>query len=114
MTEDWFDKSIKTDPLGFSWEKMSWVMYPALPFRRIVFAKWYAPVLRVGRKGGEEHVLDLKPVPPGQAVSYDAKFKPRSDGEVFIFVNDAVGACQEFPGSCTRITEAARRFPSSI
>ena len=41
-------------------------------------------------QGGEEHVLDLKPVPPGQAVSYEARFKPRSDGEVFIFVNDAV------------------------
>jgi uncharacterized protein (DUF2235 family) len=90
VTAEWFDSSIKTDPLGFSWEKMSWVMYPALPFRRIVFAKWYAPVLRVGSKGGEEHVLDLKPVPPGQAVSFEARFKPRSDGEVFIFVNDAV------------------------
>jgi hypothetical protein len=90
VTDDWFDSSIKTDPLGFSREKMSWVMYPALPFRRIVFAKWYTPVLRVGSKGGEEHVLDLKPVPPGQAVSYEDRFKPHSDGEVFIFVNDAV------------------------
>jgi hypothetical protein len=56
----------------------------------VVFANWFAPVLRVGAKGGEEHVLDLKPVPPGQTASYEARFKPRSDGEVFIFVNDAV------------------------
>jgi len=90
VTSDWFDRSIATDPQGFSFRKMSFLMYPALPFRRIVFAKWYAPILRVGSKGGEEHVLDLKPAPPGQTKSYEAAFKPRGDGEVFVFVNDAV------------------------
>jgi uncharacterized protein (DUF2235 family) len=90
VTKDWFDKSIPTDPQGFGFRKMSWLMYPALPFRRTVFANWFAPVLRVGAKGGEEHVLDLKPVPPGQTVSYEARLKPRSDGELFLFVNDSV------------------------
>jgi uncharacterized protein (DUF2235 family) len=90
VTSDWLDNSIPTDPQGFGFRKMSLLMYPTLPFRRIVFAKWFAPVLRVGGKGGEEHVLDLKPVSPGQAKTYEAAFRPRSDGEVFMFVNDAV------------------------
>jgi hypothetical protein len=47
-------------------------------------------VLRVGSKGGEEHVLDLKPVTPGQGKQYEARLTPRSNGEVFLFVNDSV------------------------
>jgi uncharacterized protein (DUF2235 family) len=90
VTSDWIDRTIHTDPQGFSWKQMSLPMYLAMPFRRIVFARWFAPVLRVGSKGGEEHLLELKPNSPGQTMSYEAKFKPRSDGEVFIFVNGAV------------------------
>jgi uncharacterized protein (DUF2235 family) len=95
VKDDWFDKSIATDPRGFGFKKMFWPMYFALPFRRIVFANWFAPVLRVGSKGGEEHVLDLRPVNPGQEKLYEARFTPRSDGDVFLFVNDAVWG---FPG----------------
>lgn len=87
---DWFDKTIPTDPRGFGFSKMSWRMYLALPFRRIVFANWFAAVVRVGGRGGEEHVLDLRPVNPGQKNLYEARFRPRSNGEVFLFVNDAV------------------------
>ena len=90
VKDEWVDKTIPTDPRGFGFKKMSWRMYFALPFRRIVFANWFAPVLRVGSKGGEEHVLDLKPVNPGQEKLFEARFRPRSDGEVFLFVNDAV------------------------
>jgi uncharacterized protein (DUF2235 family) len=88
--EEWKDNTIATDPRGFGFKKMSVGMYLWLPFRRVVFSSWFVPVLRVGGKGGEEHVLDLKPVNPGDAKQYEARFRPRSDGEVFVFVNDAV------------------------
>ena len=90
VTSDWSDSAIATDPSGFGFKKMAPLMYLGLPFRRVVFSSWFAPVLRVGSKGGEEHVLDLKPVNPGQGKLYEARLKPRSDGEVFLFVNDAV------------------------
>jgi hypothetical protein len=94
--EDWKDDTIATDPHGFGLKKMSPLMYLGLPFRRVVFSSWFVPVLRVGGKGGEEHVLDLKPVNPGDRKQYEARFTPRSDGDVFIFVNDAVFG---WPGS---------------
>ncbi len=87
VAEDWKDNTIDTDPRGFGFKKMSALMYLALPFRRVVFSSWFVPVLRVGSKGGEEHVLDFRLVEGRQ---YEARFRPRSDGEVFIFVNDAV------------------------
>ncbi|WP_338690636.1 DUF2235 domain-containing protein [Bradyrhizobium sp. 26S5] len=90
VKEGWSDQTIATDPRGFGFSKMSWPMYFGLPFRRVVFASWFAPVIRIGAKGGEEHVLDIKPVDPGRSSLYEARFRPRSDGEVFIFVNDAV------------------------
>ncbi len=90
VTASWIDRTIATNPQGFGWQQMSWSMVPAVPFRRIVFANWFAPVLRVGSGGGEEHVLDVRAEPPGQATTYVAEFRPRSDGEVFVFVNDAV------------------------
>ena len=94
--EDWKDDTIATDPRGFGFKKMSWKMYFGLPFRRVVFSSWFATVLRVGGKGGEEHVLDFKPVNPGETKQFEARFRPRSDGEVFVFVNDAVFG---WPGS---------------
>jgi hypothetical protein len=87
---DWLDSSIATDPRGFGFKKMRWPMYVGLPFRRVVFSNWFALVLRVGSKGGEEHVLDLRPVGPAQPNLYEARFRPRSDGEAFLFVNDVV------------------------
>jgi uncharacterized protein (DUF2235 family) len=96
VKDDWSDSSIATDPHGFGFKKMSPIMYLGLPFRRVVFSSWFVPVLRVGRKGGEEHVLDLKPVNPGEGKLYEARFTPQSDGEVFLFVNDAVWGLPTF------------------
>lgn len=98
VTSDWLDDTIPTDPRGFGFRKMSPAMYLGVPFRRVMFSSWYVPVLRVGSKGGEEHVLDLKPIAPGQGKQYEARFKPRSDGDVFLFVNDAVFGWPAPPG----------------
>ena len=99
VKDAWMDKTIATNPRGFGFKKMYWRMYFGLPFRRVVFSNWFVPVLRIGSKGWEEHVLDLKPVKPGEEKLYEARFTPRSDGEVFLFVNDAVWG---FPGIYAR------------
>jgi hypothetical protein len=92
-TSAWKYRGVETDPRGLGWGEMplrmrllGLRMYFGLPFRKEVFAKWLATVVRVGSKGGEEHVLELKP-PTGPAKFYEASFTPRSDGEVFVFVN---------------------------
>ena len=108
VDSEWIDKSIHTTPEGFGFRKMSVLMYPALVFRRVVFARWFKPVLRIGNMGGEEHVLDVKANPPGQATTYEAILKPRRDGEVFVFVNDALWTYGNNLGSASITIEPLR------
>jgi uncharacterized protein (DUF2235 family) len=90
VDSEWIDSTIPATPEGFGFQKMTLPMYPWIVFRRVLFAEWFKPVLRIGNRGGEEHVLDMKANPAGQVKTYEALLKPRSDGEVFVFVNDAV------------------------
>jgi uncharacterized protein (DUF2235 family) len=88
-TEPWLDSKIPTTPLGFGREKMTWPMYPALPLRRHLDAPWFRLTVRIGRSGLDDHPLELvaDPAAPGR---YTGQLTPRSDGELFLFVNDAV------------------------
>lgn len=67
---------------GFSsFDHMPYVFIPALPFRRMLTAKWFVPVVRIGANSAEYHVLNDAPV----------EVTPRRTGQLFLFVNDAVG-----------------------
>jgi hypothetical protein len=100
ITDGWEDghefksgaAGITTGPNGFGWERSTWPMALGVPFRRLLWSNWFQTVLRVGSRGFEEHVLDLAPVvpPTGEPQTYSATFKARKNGEVFLFVNDAV------------------------
>jgi uncharacterized protein (DUF2235 family) len=57
-----------------------------VPLRRELFEDWFRIVLRYGRVGGEEVFLEPDPDDP----IIESPFKPTRDGELFIFVNDAV------------------------
>ncbi|WP_249225314.1 DUF2235 domain-containing protein [Tardiphaga alba] len=87
ITEPWLDDTIDGKPNGFGWAKSSWVQVPAIPYRRLIWSNWFATILRVGEGGLEEHLLDL--TTSGNDI-WTATFKPRRDGEVFVYVNDAV------------------------
>jgi hypothetical protein len=50
------------------------------PFRRVLTADWFVPVARVGAGGFEQHVL----------IKRANEFTARTDGELFLFVNDAI------------------------
>lgn len=103
----WSDGSIKTDPNGFSWDRMHSAQYPGFPYKRLIWSNWFATILRVGGSGLEEHLLRLnyepsqgRPVvaaqtqttapgaPPPPKMVWATKFRARSDGEVFLYVND--------------------------
>jgi len=81
--DPWLDDTIPTDPKGF--RISSWTQLAGVPFKRLIWSNWFMPIVRVGGTGLEEHLPDFQPDGNG---GWTAKFQPRSDGEVFIYVND--------------------------
>jgi hypothetical protein len=58
----------------------------AVPLRRELFEEWFRLTFRYGRIGGEE--VFYYPDPTDPVIQF--RLKPTRDGELFIFVNDAV------------------------
>lgn len=97
----WKDKTIDVEtPKGFSSGK-SPVFVAALPFRRVLTAPWFVPMVRVGNQLAEYHQIDqTEDVAPSRPESRDeagarrrrafVEFTPAFTGQLFLFVNDAV------------------------
>jgi hypothetical protein len=90
-TESFRDGSIpaaagfySTDPEA-AWQKA--LMAAAVPLRRELTRTWFRVVARMGGTGGEESFLD--PDPTGEFLISEP-VKATRDGELFLFVNDAV------------------------
>jgi uncharacterized protein (DUF2235 family) len=83
---------ILTDPNGFGQNQALPGMLIGIPLRRLIAANWFQTVVRVGRWGLDEQALQFgrRSIGPNNEPSYAADFKPKSDGEVFLFVNDSV------------------------
>ena len=78
----WADSGIRVDtPAGFGSMKQPMLFLPFLPFRRVLTAQWFVPMVRIGSHGAEYHTLDQG----------FAEFTPRRAGQLFLFVNDAIG-----------------------
>jgi hypothetical protein len=87
----WYDRDIPTSPAGFYsldapslWQKG--LMILAVPMRRELIRPWFRIVARTGSAGGEESFLDPDP----KDHSIDEVLHATRDGELFLFVNDAV------------------------
>lgn len=90
-TESWTDAGIRVPDGGFSPnEQPVWyhriLLGFGVPLRRELTQDWFRIVLRYGGVGGEEVFLDPDP----DDYKIQANIKPTRDGELFIFVNDAV------------------------
>jgi hypothetical protein len=85
----WRDGDIAVaSPRGFGTGGMTWPMYAGLPLRRALAEPWFALTARIGTRGTEEYALAWEPGPvPGH---FSARLAPRREGELFLFVNDAV------------------------
>lgn len=83
VSADWADRQT---PAGFGSGRWPVVFLPSLPFRRILTAQWFVPMVRVGATSAEYHPLDAGAV----------EFSPRVGGQLFLFVNDAVGPAPWF------------------
>jgi len=87
----WYDGNIRTSPAGFySLEARAWwrkvLMVTVLPLRRELIRPWFRVVAHTGGAGGEESFLDPDP----KDKSIEEVLKATRDGELFLFVNDAV------------------------
>jgi hypothetical protein len=87
----WYDRDIPTSPAGFYsldapgfWQRGLMVL--AIPMRRELIRPWFRIVARTGGTGGEESFLD--PDPKDHTI--DEVLHATRDGELFLFVNDAV------------------------
>ena len=87
----WRDGDIDTSPAGFRsldpptwWHKAK--MVAGIPLRRELIRPWFRVVARIGGVGGEESFLDPDP----KDKSIGEVLKATRDGELFLFVNDAV------------------------
>ena len=90
-TGEWRDRTSVIPAGGFTKSEPSkgWLRVIhtlALPLRRELFEEWFRIVLRYGPVGGEEAFLEPDPTDP----VIQTRFKPTLDGELFMFVNDAV------------------------
>ncbi len=87
VSADWADRQVKVESAaGFGSGRQPFVFLPSLPFRRILTAQWFVPLVRIGATSAEYHPLDEPAV----------EFSPRVEGQLFLFVNDAVGPAPWF------------------
>jgi hypothetical protein len=85
QSDPWIDKDIPADPRGFLLGSLRQI--GGIPFKRLIWSNWFRPIVRVGSTGLEEHLPDFVQ-DNGDKTRWSAEFKARSDGEVFIYVND--------------------------
>ena len=84
----WRDRGTPASVAGIA--KPSSIYTFALPIRRSWDFDWFVPVLRIGPRGNDERAIShVDPTGSGAGVARQT-FKATSDGEVFIYVNDAV------------------------
>ena len=65
----------------------------AVPLRRDISQPWFRLFVRTGREGRDEHALSPKRPPPegaAERLSLVSEFTARANGEMFLFVNDAI------------------------
>ncbi len=117
-TAPWTDNGIPAGPNGVRSEEVGIRMSLGVPLRRHISQPWFKPIARVGVKGTDEYPLDPKPslasntdtrerkakgwldtcsgapavVPEPSAadVTFETEIVARSNGELFLYVNDAV------------------------
>jgi hypothetical protein len=85
VKEPWFDDTIPASPAGFS--RSNWLQLAGIPFKRLIWSNWFAPIVRIGGPGLDEYLPKFKPDATDSNV-WRGQFTARSDGEVFVYVND--------------------------
>jgi len=85
VNEAWSDRGIPASPEGFA--RSTWMQLAGVPFRRLIWSNWFAPIVRVGGSGLDEYLPHFTRLSETSNL-WTAKFVARKDGEVFVYVND--------------------------
>lgn len=92
ISGDWADGNYQADVGGYAintlptiWDRAKMVLW--IPFRRVLLRPWFRIIARVGETGTDEYFLDPD---PGDTKSIEVPFIPHRDGELYLYVNDAV------------------------
>ncbi|GLK69796.1 hypothetical protein GCM10008179_34340 [Hansschlegelia plantiphila] len=99
----WRDASLPAGPYGLDPETWATLKRaPALPLRRHLLEGWFQPIARIGSLGNDAYALRPDPSVPhrtdaqseeeaAQGPAFAATITARQSGELFLYVNDAVG-----------------------
>lgn len=87
--QPWRDRTIPASPVGFGAETATWAMKLFVPLNRSVTSRWLQPIARIRSARGREVPLDFTQEPSGIPL-FAAAFTAPVDGELYLFVNDAV------------------------
>jgi hypothetical protein len=87
---DWFDRDVPASVAGI--EHLTLAHFVAAPILRTWSAGWFVPLLRIDTIGNDEQVIPADGPQSARPGVGHLTFTADRDGEVFIYVNDAVGA----------------------
>jgi len=92
MQNDWMDKGVSTDVNGYA--SNNFALFLGVPLRRWWTQNWFKPIAQIGKLGNDQYVLgsadDTVSATPGAANKVVTEMVAGTDGELFVFVNDAV------------------------
>jgi uncharacterized protein (DUF2235 family) len=89
----WHDKDVRADLRGVDPAQVGLLMKLATPLRRELTEPWMAPMARIGAAGTDLYALKPNPSVPidGRLYVLRTIITARTSGELFVYVNDAVG-----------------------
>ena len=98
VLDPWYDATLPTSPEGLSAGEFPWALgYIAGPLKRVINAHYLQPLIQIrptdgpGQAGGNIQIYALAVRQVGdEDTLFRADFKAQRDGELFLFVNDAM------------------------
>jgi hypothetical protein len=86
--DGWFDRQTQTDVLGMLSGSPRYIL--GAPLKRWWSANWFQPIARIGDVGNVEVALEPLDDTDTDRSTLRARIIAEADGELFLFVNDAV------------------------
>ena len=109
--QPWLDRTVPASPNGVEPNDVTWPMVLGVPFRRHLGQAWFKPMARIQSRGTDVYPLDPKPTVPLSVVPhrvgdlanpetvFETEIVARTQGELFLYVNDAVVFIPFYPDS---------------